>query len=788
MNHTFDQVATAYPLFYRSYSRKFNSRENFEQVIERTLRGLDEIATLSDSERSLLKEQMRKVAALPSGRWMWVGGTPHVQKAENYYSTYNCSSRIMRSWHDFAIMMDLSMQGCGTGTVVEEHYLTGLPLIVNTMNVSLVGQPGEVPTEARLEDTVIVGDLRDNHINIYVGDSRAGWVNAYLALLELSSNKSAKPLSPLKIDVVLSNVRPKGEKLKGFGGVANPAKLGEMFIKIATILNGAHERQINSLEACLLLGEAALVVVAGNIRRSAAIRQGSPSDQFFTTSKDNLWNVDENGVWSIDPKRDSLRMANHTSVYHAKPTRDECIESVRKQYYSGEGAIQWAREAIARANGDILDEGDKEIFLNATEKIAPVFLWQKYKEYCDRIGIKDTSAEFMHRSSRYALNPCAEVIGSNFQCNLAEVHLNQLDHLDLESQTKAFQAASIAASVLLHHEFPEERFRQSREWDPIIQVSITGLFDFFVKAFGKPWLLWWKSGRSRDWSYIEGNTHNGLYEAYEQIHYSAEIFLEKEKAYLVFWRGIVEESVANYCIKHNLRIPNRTTGVQPAGSKSLLTGASAGWHPPKAIRYIRRMTFAKDDPIALACIDYGYTVTPSQSDTDENGVLLSDPFDPRCTEWLVEMPVEVSWAAIADEADIDPNEFSALAQFDFYMQVQRHYTTHNTSATIELRADEIESLGDRIYQAIQSNEGYISAALLARMGAKETYPRMPFEPISNETYQEMVREMHNRRKSDDFHALLAARDAGSEFVQYEQGAAPCDSDKCLMPEGKNLIK
>jgi hypothetical protein len=33
---------------------------------------------------------------------------------------------------------------------------------------------------------------------------------------------------------------------------------------------------------------------------------------------------------------------------------EECIESVRKQYYSGEGAIQWAGEAVARANCDLL--------------------------------------------------------------------------------------------------------------------------------------------------------------------------------------------------------------------------------------------------------------------------------------------------------------------------------------------------------------------------------------------------------------------------------------------------
>jgi len=117
-------------------------------------------------------------------------------------------------------------------------------------------------------------------------------------------------------------------------------------------------------------------------------------------------------------------------------------------------------------------------------------------------------------------------------------------------------------------------------------------------------------------------------------------------------------------------------------TKSLLTNASPGWHPPKAQRYIRRITFAKNDPVALACMDYGYSVVPGQSDKDDQGNLLNDPFDPRCNEWLVEIPVAVSWADIADEAGIDISRFNALAQFDFYMNVQRNYTTHNTPALI----------------------------------------------------------------------------------------------------------
>jgi len=219
--------------------------------------------------------------------------------------------------------------------------------------------------------------------------------------------------------------------------------------------------------------------------------------------------------------------------------------------------------------------------------------------------------------------------------------------------------------------------------------------------------------------------------------------------------------------------------VQPSGTKSLLTGASPGWHPPKAQRYIRRITFRKNDPVALACIDYGYNVVPSQTDKDEYGNLLNDPFDSRCTEWLVEIPVAVNWASLPGVDAIDVSKFSVLAQFDFLMQVQKFYTTHNTSATLELRADEIIPLGMRIYEAIKGDEGYISAALLARFDDLQTFPRLPFEPIDEDTYNRLVQEVEQRSITTDFQMALSIYDNGEE--QLESGPAGCDSDKCMLP-------
>ena len=187
----------------------------------------------------------------------------------------------------------------------------------------------------------------------------------------------------------------------------------------------------------------------------------------------------------------------------------------------------------------------------------------------------------------------------------------------------------------------------------------------------------------------------------------------------------------------------------------------------------------------MACIDFGYSVVPSQSDKDDEGKLLDNPFDPRCTEWLVEIPYSTSWADIPGCDDVDISAITAAAQFDFYMQVQKFYTAHNTSATIEYRENEIEELSDLIFKSIESDGGYISAALLARFDAGATFPRLPFEPISKEEYLELQAEVGVRRRNGDFLESLNRHDNG-ELI--EAGPAPCDSDKCLIAGADGVAK
>ena len=743
----------AYPVFFRSYSRKTSSgkRENWREVSDRNLSGLKQLGNLTDEEMILMKEMQSNQKAQPSGRWLWIGGTPWIKKNENFSGAYNCTSTNLIDWEAFALMMDLAMMGCGTGAIIEPHFIEQLPNVINKINIKSVSEVGITPKEKRIDKSSI--EVKGKNIYIKVGDSRRGWVDSYKYLLEASSDKNLE--REIDVYINLEDIRPAGESLKGFGGMANPIKLKDLYTRVASLLGKAIGRKLTTVECCLLIDEAAVTIVAGNIRRSAGMRQFASNDKEAASAKENLWSQDNSGNWRIDPEKDALRMANHTRVYHTKPSYQTILDAVTKQFHSGEGAIQFAPEAIARSNADILNTK------NLRNEFVEIYSEQGKEAAKDWINLNYgpfNEEEINHRMTRYGLNPCGEILGNDFHCNLAEVHLNQIDPNDLEEQKKAFKAAALSVACLLNHEFEVERYRKSREFDPIVGVSFTGLFDFCVHAFGTPWLRWWENGRPDS---EEGRE-----------------FKKKEANFLDSWRKIVKETVWEYCDKHNLRRPNRCTTVQPAGTKSLLTGAAPGWHPPKAQRFIRRITFRKNDPIALACMDYGYSVVPSQSDKDDKGCLLDNPFDPRCTEWLVEIPTEVSWANLDGADQIDINNFSALAQFDFYMQVQQFYTEHNTSATIEFREDEIETLANAIHKSIDNNDGYISAALLARFDANATFPRLPFEPISKEDYLSLQIKVKERKVNNDFFDALNKYDIGE---LSEAGPAGCDSDKCLLP-------
>jgi ribonucleotide reductase class II len=204
-----ESAPTANPVFYRTYSRRIDGRrETPEEVFDRTTRGLTELGKLTEEESSLILQMQNEMKALPSGRWLWVGGTEWIKKPENYYGSYNCSSTKIVDWKAFGLMMNLAMQGCGTGAMLEERFISQLPEIVNHLQLDVVGEYGQVPKGSRINETELIWD--EDTLTIVVGDSREGWVKAYQSVLELSSNTELGGNVVVTIDV--SHVRPEGSR------------------------------------------------------------------------------------------------------------------------------------------------------------------------------------------------------------------------------------------------------------------------------------------------------------------------------------------------------------------------------------------------------------------------------------------------------------------------------------------------------------------------------------------------------------------------------------------------
>ena len=59
------------------------------------------------------------------------------------------------------------------------------------------------------------------------------------------------------------------------------------------------------------------------------MRQFAAEDLDAANAKENLWEQDSSGNWRIDPEKDALRMANHTRVYHTRPSIEVVHDAIK---------------------------------------------------------------------------------------------------------------------------------------------------------------------------------------------------------------------------------------------------------------------------------------------------------------------------------------------------------------------------------------------------------------------------------------------------------------------------
>lgn len=260
-------------MYLRTYSRKKSdgSQEVWADTVIRTVEGVFSILKTHRAKNNLSwnEADMQALASemamhvfefkfLPPGRGLWAGGTEHVFE-HGSMALNNCGFVSIKTLsRDAAWAMNALMLGVGVG------YDT----FRSTINL-------KNPTE-------------EGKWVYQIPDSREGWVESLRLLIE--SYEKGLP----RVDFDYSIIRPKGEPIKGFGGIASgPEPLRDMHEAIRKVLDKRANKEISSVR-CIsdVINLIAKCVISGNVRRSALIALGRPDDEEFLNLKN--WNLPEN--------------------------------------------------------------------------------------------------------------------------------------------------------------------------------------------------------------------------------------------------------------------------------------------------------------------------------------------------------------------------------------------------------------------------------------------------------------------------------------------------------------
>lgn len=254
------------------YSR---SGESWTDTIRRVVDGNCELdQSCSMQEREKLFHAFWTMQALPPGRGLWVGGVDGIPAD----ARYNCWYTTISDYKDWGWVANQLMLGGGVGVGLSE--VTHLPSVDRGDRSELV----IACNEAHPNVLEVKPDFHwaDADLFTRIDDSREGWVGALVATLRSAFNGT-----PLFLDA--SPVRPRGELIKTFGGTAcGPGPLVELLRSVHRIVRGAAGRKLRSVEALDITNFVGKCIKAGNVRRSALIALGLPTDQDFRDAKKDM--------------------------------------------------------------------------------------------------------------------------------------------------------------------------------------------------------------------------------------------------------------------------------------------------------------------------------------------------------------------------------------------------------------------------------------------------------------------------------------------------------------------
>lgn len=280
-------------VYERTYQRTQpdNTLETWRTTVERVIRGNVNLVPskfIEKNEQSKLVDLLYNFDVIPGGRHLWVSGI------EGRQFLFNCHRA---SWTEdiadhFAFTYDQLMQGGGVGANYSNSYIDQYSAVANKVSVHVVcSDKHQDYQELRkyLSDDFDPGVVTNRDFNYFrVPDTREGWVEALVRLLHDFWFGEQRALI-----VDISDVRPKGSLIRGFGGTASgPWALAQMLSDICALINSRVGLKLRSLDMMQIDHLIASCVVAGNVRRSARMSMKHWSDidifEFIECKKDKM--------------------------------------------------------------------------------------------------------------------------------------------------------------------------------------------------------------------------------------------------------------------------------------------------------------------------------------------------------------------------------------------------------------------------------------------------------------------------------------------------------------------
>lgn len=340
-------------VYYRTYSRWLPEecrREYWWETVKRAVEYNCSLIPTRREEAEKLFENVYNLKQFLSGRTFWVGGT---SVAKNYpMSNYNCSFVVIDSFRSFRDLFYLLMIGSGVGARVLKEDVNKLPKIRTDYEI-IHKDYTSVPKNER-EDNTSLQFSHNNTVKITVGDSKEGWVQSLDFFFKMLYSSEYRHIKTIIVNY--DHVRPRGAKLKSFGGTASGhTSLKNMFHKIDRTIKNIYKldnnkgklRPVDCLDIANIIGEN---VVVGGVRRTAEMILIDPDDKECIEAKSNLYKQID-GQWIVDQNIIHRQMSNNSIYYTEKPTREQLHWQVQQMRYSGEpGWINSEAAAKRRPN------------------------------------------------------------------------------------------------------------------------------------------------------------------------------------------------------------------------------------------------------------------------------------------------------------------------------------------------------------------------------------------------------------------------------------------------------